>query len=130
MTAPPSLQFEFKAGGLTVRVNDRSFLEQKEASFTSIAASIQELNPRATLVDLWHLPGLATFMDRFELGEMAGRYLANLTLAVLVRPDQADPRRIGQLAARNRGAHVELFTDRIAAEAWLAEQTRPETPAG
>lgn len=120
------LQFDYEAGGLTVRSGSRLFLERKEPMFQAIAAEIQERQPKATLVDLWNIPGPVTFLDRYELGELAGRYLPNLILAVLVRPEHVDAQRIGQVVARNRGAHVEIITDPAAAEAWLKSQLTPE----
>jgi hypothetical protein len=126
----PPLQFESKAGCLTVRASGNVFLQQKETMFKAIAAAIQEHKPRATLVDLWNIPGPATFMDRFELGELAGRYLPNITLAALVREEHTDPKRIGQMVARNRGAYFELFTDPASTEAWLKQYEQAEKPGG
>lgn len=94
--------------------------------FQAIAAAIKERQPKATLVDLWNIPGPVTFLDRYELGELAGRYLSNILLAALVRPEYTDPQRIGQIVARNRGAHVEIFTDPTAAETWLKSHLSPE----
>lgn len=127
MSASTPLHFEFKAGGLTVRASTRVFLERKEAMFQAIAAAITERQPKATLVDLWNVPGPITFLDRYELGELAGRYLPNILLAVLARPEHTDAQRIGQVVARNRGAHAEVLTDPATSEAWLKQQIQPES---
>ncbi len=120
MNSPTDLVFEDFSGCLIVRINGRSVIEDKEPVFRRIAETVQARSPKAVLVDMRGITGPITFMDRFKLGEYAGKYLAGFHLAALVRPDQADEKRIGVLVARNRGARVDaLYTEEVDALAWL-----------
>lgn len=119
MSAPVKLQLEYRDNCLVLRTHERDVLERRAATVQAIANAIRAKPVRATLVDLRAVPGPVTFIDRQQLGEMAGRYLPRLRLAVRMQEAQADPKRIGQLAARNRGINVEVFTEQAVAEAWL-----------
>ena len=85
----------------------------------AIASVIAERPIKGALVDLREVPGPYTFMDRYQLGEVAGRHLAGTPIAVVMHEEQADPQRIGMLVARNRGANIEVFTEESEARAWL-----------
>ena len=125
MSAPVDLQFEHESGCLIVRARSRHVLEQKIAAVKEIAAAIKAHSIKATLVDLREVPGPYTFMDRYQLGEHAGRYLTQVPVAVLLLEKQADRQLIGKLVANNRGANVEVFTDPAAARAWLEKYQTP-----
>lgn len=90
----------------------------------AIAGLIRLHHAKAALIDLRDVPGEATFMHRYGLGEQAGRHLPRIPVAALLRETQADPERIGLLVARNQGANVEVFTDPDAAEAWFDQRTK------
>jgi hypothetical protein len=45
--------------------------------------------------------------------------IAEQTCVFVSSPEQIDPQKFGALAARNRGASVDAFTDFHAAEEWL-----------
>lgn len=115
----PVLEFQVRPGCLLVLVTGRDILERKAVTLQAIAAALKTHQRRAAMLDVRAVPGPITFMDRFQLGVLAGCYLAGIAVGVLARPDQADPQRIGQLVARNRGTEVQVFTDPIDAEAWL-----------
>lgn len=123
MSGADSLRYDLRAGGLTIRVLNRDILEKKEATVKAIAELIRDHQAKATLIDLRGVPGDVTFLDRYELGELAGRYLPQISVAVLVLERQADHQRIGKVVARNRGANLEVFTDQASAEAWIDEAT-------
>jgi hypothetical protein len=125
MIAAPDLEFTQQPGCLVVSLHGRDILEKKSATLRAIAESLKASNLRNALVDARGVPGPITFMDRFQLGTLSGRYLAGTTIAVLARADQADPRKLGQLVARNRGTTVEVFIDPAAAEAWLRQRVPP-----
>jgi hypothetical protein len=115
----PDISFERESNYLVVRAHTRYVLAEKDAACMTIAAAFAAQPIKAALVDLREVPGPYSFMDRFGLGEAAGRYLAGTPIAALLTDEQADPERIGQLAARNRGANVEVFLDLAAARAWM-----------
>ena len=124
MDAPNDTVFEDFSGCLIVRVFGRAIIEDKDTVFRSMAVAIRTRSPKAVLVDMRGIAGKLTFMDRFQLGEAAGKHLAGLHLAVLALPEQADEKQIGVLVARNRGARIEaLFTEEAAAMAWLKKWT-------
>jgi hypothetical protein len=121
MFSHPELQGEQAAGCLVVTATGRYLVERKEAAFKAIAFAAKEVSAKAVLVDLRNLKGPYTFLDRYQLGEMAGQHLAFLPVASLVRENDVDPGEIGKLVANNRGAQVEIFTDEAAAYVWLKE---------
>jgi hypothetical protein len=125
MSGTPNLLFEYQSGCLIVRVRSRDIIDRQVETFQAIAAGIKAQPVRATLVDLREVPGPVTFMDRYRLGENAGRFLTRLNIAVLVREEQGDKERIGQLVAKNRGTTVEVFTDPLEADAWLKKYFNP-----
>jgi hypothetical protein len=119
MSGADSLKCELRPGRLAIRVLGRDILENKEATVKVIAELIRTHQAKAALIDLREVPGEVTFLDRYELGELAGRHLAQTLIAVLVLEQQADHQRIGKIVARNRGANLEVFTDQASAEAWI-----------
>lgn len=125
MPAAHELEFEDRPGCLSIRVHGRHILEHKADTIRFIADALKARQLSALLLDCRALPGELTFMDRFQLGLQAGRYLAGVRVCVLARPDQADPQKIGQLVARNRGTDVTTVTDPAVAEAWVAALSRP-----
>ena len=127
MSASSDLHFEYTCGCLIVRATGRGLVDRKEASAKAIAAASKAQPVKAVLVDMRTIAGPYTFMDRYQLGEVVARYLAHLPIAALVLEKQADPRRIGQIVANNRGAKVEVFTNPTDAERWLKKYlTAPE----
>lgn len=102
---------------------NRDIMERKEATIETIAELIRSHQAKATLIDLRGVPGDVTFLDRYELGELTGRYLPQISIAALVLERQADHKHIGKIVARNRGAYLEVFTDQASAEAWLDQAT-------
>ena len=119
MSEPVNLQLEYRDGCLVIRTHGRDLFERMPVTMQAIAAAIRARPVRATLIDVRAVPGSVTFLDRYQMGNMAARHLPRVLLAVLMREDQADPKRIGQLAAQNRGVNAEVFTDPAQAEAWL-----------
>lgn len=99
-----------------------------EPTVRLIADMIDAQRPKATLIDFREVPVPTTFIERYELGELAGKYMPGRPIAALVRPDQADRQRIGQVVAINRGALVEVFTEAAPAEAWLQKYASPQEP--
>ena len=118
------IPFESRAGGLLIRFNNRDILERMVPTFESLAELIKSHQARAVLVDFRGIPGGSTFLERYQLGETAARYLPRIALAVLGFESQLDPGRIGAVVAANRGTQIELFTDPAAAEAWFAKNTQ------
>ena len=53
--------------------------------------------------------------------EWAGAADGRVRIAVLMQARHIDPERLGVIAARNFGLHVDVFTDESAAAQWLRE---------
>jgi len=123
MSGVDSLHCEYRQGGIIIRALNRDILEKMEPTIQAIAHLIRTHGARAALIDLREVPGETTFMDRFGLGEQAGRHLPRIPLAVLIHEHMADPERIGKVVARNRGINVEVFTAPPHAEAWFTART-------
>lgn len=115
----PELKVIEAAGCLIATATGRYLIERKETAIKAIAGVAKTTAAKAILVDMRSINGAYSFMDRYQLGEMAGRHLAFLPVAVLARENAVDPGRIGKLVANNRGAKVEVFTHEGAAYAWL-----------
>ena len=128
MEPPLQSHFEHRRGCLVVRSAGRDLIERKQAVMQTIMTAIKAHQSRALLVDFRGVTGPITFLDRFEIGEMAGRYLVGLPLAALAHDEQTDKGRIGQTVAANRGALVEVFTDPAVADAWLEKHADPQLP--
>lgn len=123
MSGADSLQCEVRNTGLIIRLLNRDILEKMEATTKAIAGLIQSHRAKAALIDMRRVPGEATFMDRYELGQQAGHLLPRIPVAVLLREPMADPQRIGETVARNRGANIKVFTDPANAKAWFDRMT-------
>lgn len=119
MSKSAELKFHHEAGCLIVTATGRYLLEHKEEATKAIAAAIKAHSAKAALVDMRGLKRPITFMDRYRIGEMAGRYLTSVPVIALATPQDIDPGKIGMVVANNRGAKVEIFSDEAAAFACL-----------
>lgn len=92
-----------------------------------MAAAVRKQPIKALLVDLRGVEGSYSFMDRYQIGEMTARHLADVPIGALCLEVQLDRQRIAKLVAVNRGADVEVFIDETAAYAWLKkyQEARP-----
>ncbi len=129
MSGVASLPFAKRSDGLIFRLTNRDIIERKAATMQAMAGIIAAEHAPAVVVDFRAIPGETSFLDRFELGETAARYLPPIALAVLMHERQMDPGRIGIKVAANRGRHIEMFNDPAAAEAWLERNARPPEAA-
>ena len=119
MSEPIKLQVEYREDWVVIRLLGRDIVDRMAATLQAISTAMLARPVRASLIDLREVPGNFNFLSRYQLGAMAGQHLPRIPLAVLANADQPDPKRIGQLAAQNRGINVQIFTDPTAAEAWL-----------
>ena len=123
MSDADALDHVCQDGCLRIRLRNDDILRKMEPTIRLISDLIDAKRPKVTLIDFREIPVPTTFMDKYQLGELAGRYLPGRLVATLVRPDQADRNYIGKMVAINRGALIEVFTDPAAAEVWLQQQT-------
>jgi hypothetical protein len=125
MNALAYLDFGDEHACLTVRARGPYFIVQKRAAIKAIANAIEVRKVKAALVDVRGVTGPITFMDRYQLGELAGEFLRQAPFAVLALEEHLDAERIGWMVARNRGANVEVFTDPAEAGRWLQPYLAP-----
>ena len=92
MSEPVNLQLEYRDDCLVIWTHRRDILERMPATMQAIANAIRAKPVRATLLDVCAVPGNVTFLDRYQMGNMAGRHLPRVLLAVLMRAEQADPK--------------------------------------
>jgi len=77
------------------------------------------------LLDLRGVEGAPTTVDRFEIGELHASLKAELfgsmdfQIATVGNIPLIDPRRMGELVARNRGINAKVVTNLQEALAWL-----------
>jgi hypothetical protein len=126
MSASKELKFRYESGCLIVIATGSYLIDHKEAAIKAVAATIKARSLRALLTDMRGLTKSYGFMDRYQLGELAGRYLSTVPIATLNRVDQLDPEHIGQVVAKNRGASAEVFADEAEAYAWLKQYQTPK----
>ena len=91
MSTSTGLQFEYASGCLIVRVSGRGMIEHKEASIQAIAGAVNAQSVKAALVDLRGLVPPFTFMDRYQIGELTGRYLSETPIAALALENPDGP---------------------------------------
>ena len=126
MSISTELKFRYESGCLIAIATGSYMIEHKEDAIKAMAAAIKARPVRAALADMRGLTISYGFMDRYQLGELAGRYLSAVPLATLNLAAQVDPEHIAQVVAKNRGAKLELFTDEAAAYAWLKQHQTPQ----
>jgi len=81
--------------------------------------------PRAMLLDLREITGgRIRDMDRYDLAVLAARDSVGAPIALVATEALVDPRRFGEVVARNRGLNVRVFTDMDEATAWLRTYTK------
>jgi hypothetical protein len=129
MNDPTELQLRHEAGCLIATPAGHWLLEHKEEAIKAVAEAVKARPVRAVLVDLRGLTAGLTFMDRYQLGSLAGRYLAGIPLGTLMEPSQIDPSGLGKLVAANRGVNLEIFTDLEEATRWLRRYQTGAPPA-
>ena len=86
---------------------------------------------KAALVDLRDVGGgPPTTLERYEFGVHMAKLQSDpgrrLLLAVVGHEPMVDPRRFGEIVARNRGAVGRVFTDIDEASAWIDKELANE----
>lgn len=90
-----------------------------------IAAFCAEHKLDRALIDLRESEGDLTVDDRFRIANYASYDVpASIRVAICIRPDQGDGRRIWSTAMQARGFHAESFFDEEPAIEWLHSSRR------
>jgi hypothetical protein len=115
-------QIEEMSGYLAVRFTGTGAAEEICQQFESIAEHCKRANKNKLLLDLTDARVEMSLADRYFLAEGARIFACyGLKVAGVARPEQLDPKRFGEMAARNRGVNILVFTNVKDAEQWLLE---------
>jgi len=94
----------------------RSILHQ----FEEIVEICIARKPERLFVDFSAVTGKYSTLERYDMGMIGSRLVSHVgRVAVLMSPEVIDPEKFGVQVAQNRGLHVDNFTDRAEALAWL-----------
>lgn len=126
MTQPvresPEAMLESGPDGLVARFRGTADAAWFKAQIVQVIAAVRATAPRSVLIDSRDLTLSLTDFDRYDLGVMAVGPGLGLPIAMVGKPTTVDPRRLGEVVARNRGGNVRVFTDYDEARAWLRQQ--------
>jgi hypothetical protein len=114
------LQFEEMPDYLAARFIGSGVAEEIWRQFELVAEHCKRAKVDKLLIDITKAKGTLSLIEKYLAAEES-RIFARLGIKVafIEIPERMDPRRFFLLAARNRGVHVDAFTDWQAAEEWL-----------
>src|SRR5215510_7591488 len=116
------IQLEEIIGYLVVRFTGAGTLEEAWKQFESIVEHCERANKNKLLLDFTEAQTEISLTDRYFLGERAKIFGSQASkVATVGRPEQFDPRRFGEMVARNRWINVRTFTNAEDAAKWLLE---------
>lgn len=122
---PPHLTIERDAEWIVATVRGAAEMVTAKALLQTIAGAAREPAVRGAFIDLLDFAVPMDDLDRFFMGSDLAQYWPPVPLAVVGRHPFVDPRRLGEIVARNRGINVRVFTDRDDALAWLKRAAPP-----
>jgi hypothetical protein len=117
--SPDEVEIQERTGYLEVRMFGKFVLERFNQNISRVSTACRELKLGFFLIDVSKMQGEPTLSERFELSSHAAVAASKLKVAMLVAPEQLEPRKFGVLVARNRGLTVDAFTSRREALKWL-----------
>ena len=109
-------------GYMAVRFTGAGTVEEAWRQFESIVEHCERANKNKLLLDFTEAQAEISLADRYFFGERAKIFARHmLKVATVGRPDQLDPRRFGEMVARNRWVNARAFTNAEDAAKWLLE---------
>lgn len=124
MTREPEARFEREGDWLAVFASGPMRVDWLVEMVGRIAADIRAAPASALLIDTRAMVGGLDDLGRYRLATAAVSAQLAGPIAFLGRNDVLDPKRFGEVVARNRGVNVRVFSDENEARAWLREQTQ------
>jgi hypothetical protein len=116
------IQLEEIIGYLVVRFTGAGTVEEAWRQFESIVEHCERANKNKLLLDFTEAQAEISLADRYFFGDRAKIFARKASkVAAVGRPDQLDPRRFGEMVARNRWVNVRTFTNAEDAAKWLLE---------
>jgi hypothetical protein len=108
---------------LSVRVIGANAMEEIWERFEWVGKLCERANKNKLLFDFTGAPTKLYLAERYFLGEHSQDFMLYnvFKVAAVCKPEQLDPKRFGEVVARNRGVNVRVFTDEESALAWLLQ---------
>jgi len=115
------LQIEEMPDYLAAKFTGAGAAEEMWRQFGVIAEHCKRANKNKLLLDSTETYGNLSLADRYHLGDVAEIFMCYklIKVAYVGRPEQLDPKRFGEMVARNRWVNVRVFTSVEDAEEWL-----------
>jgi len=112
--------FAIKNSYLSVMVSGHFSLSEAKIMYTAALEYLLENNLSKLFFDAFRVKGVVTTMDRYYFGEFAafeslkyiGKGLKKITVSICGEEPIIDPRRFGEIVARNRGLNLKVTTDK------------------
>ena len=120
---PPEVRFTRDGDWLVAHAAGTCDLAWFKGIIPKVLEESQRSAAQGVLIDARELKAIMSDIDKFEMGVAVAQAKALPPLAFVALEEYLDPRRLGEMAARNRGANLRVFTDIDAARAWLVEAT-------
>ena len=114
------LQMEQMPDYLAARFTGAGVTEDLWRQYELIVEHCERTKNTKLLIDTTGFDLIISTLDRFLLGDrnlIFSRY--GIKVVFVGRPEQIDPKKFGEMVARNRWVNGRVFTDFNAAEEWL-----------
>ena len=119
-TSPLKYSSKVKNNFLSVTVSGHFSLSEAKITYTAALEYLLENNLSKLFFDAFRVKGVVTTMDRYYFGEFAafeslkyiGKGLKKITVSICGEEPIIDPRRFGEIVARNRGLNLKVTTDK------------------
>jgi hypothetical protein len=120
------LQIQETPNYLEARFIGEGAAEEVWRQFELIAESCKRANKNKLLLDFTEAYGVSSLADRYHIGDKAEIFMHYklIKVAIVGRPERLDPRRFGEMVARNRWVNAQVFTSVEDAEKWLKPAAR------
>ena len=119
-TSPLKYSFKVKNNFLSVTVSGHFSLSEAKIMYADALEYLLKNNISKLLFDAFRVKGVVTTMDRYYFGEFAafeslkyiGKGLKKITVSICGEEPIIDPRRFGEIVARNRGLNLKVTTNK------------------
>ena len=118
--SPLKYSFVIKNNYLSVTVSGHFSLSEAKIMYADALECLLKNDVTILFFDAFRVKGVVTTMDRFYFGEFAafeslkymGKGLKKITVSICGKEPIIDPRRFGEIVARNRGLNLKVTTDK------------------
>ena len=119
-TSPLKYSSKVKNNFLSVTVSGHFSLSEAKIMYADALECLLKKNVSKLFFDVFRVKGVVTTMDRYYFGEFAafeslkyiGKGLKKISVSICGEEPIIDPRRFGEIVARNRGLNLKVTTDK------------------